>query len=153
MSGFYRDIRLTLLRLIRRPLYPMIAVSVLAVGLTAVIGVFAYLSAFRQPFPGADSDGLLRILGSDPDNPYLDISFLDFQDYAAAPSALDGIAATQPFYAASVRHEAETEVAFLEAVTGNYFDVLGAEVAVGRAIEPADDQAGAESVAVISYQW
>jgi putative ABC transport system permease protein len=153
VGALFRDLRITAVRLKRRPGYPLVAVLVLSIGLTAVIGVFAYLSAFRQPFPGADADGLFRLMESDPEEVFRDLSFLDFQDYAATASHFEGVAATQPFFAASVRHEAETEVAFLEAVSGNYFSVLRTPVALGRPIEPSDDAAGAPSVAVISYRW
>jgi predicted permease len=103
--------------------------------------------------PGTEANGLVRILDSTPDDPFLDLSFPDYEDLAGVAPFLEGVAATQPFYAASVRHETETEVAFLEAVTGSYFQVLRAGVAVGRALEPGDDRAEAESVAVISHAW
>jgi predicted permease len=154
LSGPLRDARLTLRRLLRRPLYPAIATVILALGLSASIGAFTYLNAFRQPFPGVrDSGGLFRILDSEPENPFLDLSYLDFQDYARSVSGFSGLVASQPFYAASVRHEDMTEVAFLEAVSGDYFDVLGVELSLGRGLAPSDDVAGAEAAAVISHAW
>jgi hypothetical protein len=96
MGALTRDLGITAVRLKRRPAYPLVAVLVLSIGLTAVIGVFAYLSAFRQPFPGADAEGLHRLMESDPEDAFRDLSFLDFQDYAAAASTFEGVAASQP---------------------------------------------------------
>ncbi len=117
------------------------------------MAVFTYINAFYQPFPGVDTNGLLRVFGVEDEGPYTDISYLDFLDYAEAEGAFTDFAATQPFYAASVRHETMTEVAFLEAVSGNYFTVLGIETAVGRGIRADDDRPGADPVAVISHAW
>ncbi|UCF21325.1 MAG: ABC transporter permease, partial [Gemmatimonadota bacterium] len=87
------------------------------------------------------------------EEPYRDITWLDFLDYGAADAAFEGLAATQPYYAASVRLETMTEVAFLEAVTGNTFSVLGIETSIGRGLTVDDDRPGADPAAVISHAW
>jgi len=149
----YHEVRSSVRAMMRRPLYAIVAVVVLASGLAAGISVFTYINGFYQPFPGANADGLVRVFGVSSEEPYRDISYPDFADYASANRAFDGIAAVQPYYAASVRHEKMTEVAFLEAVTGNYFAVLGVRTALGRGIMPGDDVPGADPVAVISNGW
>lgn len=153
MSGLIHDIRSSVRALRRRPFYPIVAVTILALGLSAAIAVFTYINAFYQPFPGVNARRLVRVFESESEQPYQDISYLDFLDYAATEGAFDGVAATQPFYAASVRHETMTEVAFLEAVSGNYFSVLGIETAIGRGLTVDDDRPGADPAAVISYAW
>jgi predicted permease len=153
LAGFRSDLRLTALRILRRPLYPAVAVAILALGLSAGIAVFTYVNGFSRPFPGTDPDGLVRAFAFDEESPYLDFSFPDYVDYASESTSFEGVAAVRPFHAASVRHETMTEVAWLEAVTGNYFGVLGIEMALGRGLEPADDRPGAESAAVLSYSW
>jgi predicted permease len=137
----------------RRPFYPIVTVVILALGLSAGIAVFTYINGFYHPFPGADADRLVRIFGSEPDELYRDISYLDFLDYAEQTQTFERLAAAQPYYAASVRHENQTEVAFLEAVSGDYFSVLGMQLTVGRGITPDDDRPGTDAAAVISYDW
>jgi predicted permease len=154
ISEILSDMRASVRGFRRRPFYPLVTVTILAVGLSAAVTVFTYFNGFSQAFPGADADRLVRVLGVERDDPYQDISYLDFVDYAAgATREFDGIAATAPFYAASVRREAMTEVAFLEAVTGNYFSVLRVRIALGRPIVPDDDRPGADPAAVISHRW
>lgn len=147
------DLRSAARSLRRRPLYPILSVVILSLGLSASVAVFTYVNGFFQPFPGVNAQGLVRVFGMVEDDQYQNISYLDFQDYANASGAFEGIAAVQPYYAASVRRETMTEVAFLEAVSGNYFSVLGVETTLGRGIAADDDSRGAPSVAVISHDW
>jgi putative ABC transport system permease protein len=153
MSDILQELRCSIRTLRRRPVYPVVAIIIMAIGLSAGVAVFTYINGFYQTFPGVDADRLVRIFGVDNDADYQDLSYLDFRDYAAAQGALQAICAAAPFYAASVRLETMTEVAFLEAVSGDFFSVLDLKLAVGRGIAPRDDRQGAESVAVISHAW
>ena len=132
MSEIAQDLRASIRSFRRRPFYPLVAVSVLALGLAACVAVFTYINGFYQPFPGVNAKRLVRVFGVESEEPYQDVSYLDYLDYSVADGAFEEIAATQPFYAASVRLESMTEVAFLEAVSGSYFSVLGIETGVGR---------------------
>ena len=153
MFEILHDLRCSIRTLCRRPFYPIVAVIILALGLSASVAVFTYINGFYQPFPGVGADRLVRIFGVDDEGGYQDISYLDFRDYAAAERAFDAMGASSPFYAASVRLETMTEVAFLEAVSGDFFAALDLALTVGRGITPDDDRPGAESVAVISHAW
>lgn len=148
------DLRASLRGFRRRPFYPIVAVTILTLGLAAAVTVFTYFNGYTQTFPGANAPGLVRVFGVTDDDPFQNIPYLDFQDYAAdASGSFAGITAVQPFYAASVRRETMTEVAFLTAVAGNFFPVLEIPMALGRPIGPSDDQPGADAVAVLSHRW
>ncbi len=153
MSEIMHDLRASLRSLSRKPLYPIIAVGILALGLSAGIAVFTYINGFFQPFPGVNSNGLVRVFGVEDEEAYQDIPYLDFLDYTAADNTFERIAAVQPYYAASVRLETMTEVAFIEAVSGDYFSVLGIETSVGRGLVANDDRPEAEPVVVLSHNW
>jgi len=137
----------------RRPFYPAVTVGILAIGISATVAVYTYYSSFFRPFPGVETEGLVQVFGVDAEEPFRDVAYLDFLDYSRATESFDEMAAVQPYYAASVRHTAMTEVAFLEAVTGHYFAVLGITASVGRGLEPDDDRDGADPAAVISHSW
>jgi len=137
----------------RRPLYPGIALVILSLGLTAAIAAFTYVDSFSRSFPGIDPDGLVQLFGSEQTEPFIDLSFLDYLDYAESSRSFESLAAVQHYYAASVRHDDMTEVAFLEAVTGDYFSVLRVEPAIGRLLTPNDDRIESDQAAVISYAW
>jgi len=91
------------------------------------------------------------VFGVETDDLYQNISYLDYLDYAEAEGSFSGVAAAQAGYAASVRRENLTEVAFLEAVSGDYFSVLDIDVHIGRGVHADDDQLATDAVAVISY--
>ncbi len=152
MSGWIEDLRDALRQIRRSPIQALVAVGVLAIGLSAGIAAFTYIHAFSQPFPGVAADGLVRLFGVEPDDPYTDLPFLDVLDYAESGAFAD-LAVAQPFYAASVRLEGMTEVAFIEAVTGNFFPLAGVDVAEGRGLLERDDRLESEPAAVISYEW
>jgi len=137
----------------RKPAQSALTVTILALGLTAGLAVVTYVNGFYQTFPGIDSRGLVRIFAREDASPYLDISYLDYLDYAEATDAFEAIGAVQVGYAASVRHETMTEVAFLEAVADDYFAVLGIEMTIGRPLTATDDRPEAEPVAVLSHSW
>ncbi len=153
MSEILHDLRASLRSLSRRPFYPIVAVGILALGLSAGIAVFTYINGFFQPFPGVDSNGLVRVFGAEDEEAYQDIPYLDFLDYTTADHTFERLAAVQPYYAASVRLETMADVAFLEAVSGDYFSVLGIETGVGRGLVADDDRPEAKPVAVLSHSW
>lgn len=105
-----------------------------------------------RTFPRVDADGLVQVFGTEEGDPYLDVSYLDYLDYAEAGRGLDGMAAVVNHFAASVRHEEMTEVAFLEAVAGSFLDVLRVRAALGRLLTPEDDRLEFPPAAVISDQ-
>lgn len=148
-----RALRDSLRGLRRQPGPALAAVAILAVGLSAGVAAFTYVDGFRQPFPGVEADGLVRIFDAGAQEPYRNLSYPDYLDYAGAELPFDGFAATQPFYAASVRFEDRTEVAYLEAVSGSYFRVLGVKTRLGRGLAEADDRPGAPAAAVLSHAW
>ena len=153
-SPLLADLRSSIRVLRRRPVFTIVAITILALGLSSGVAVFTYVNAFSQPFPGVDHRGLVRLLGVDEENSYQDISYLDFLDYAdGATAAFEEIAAVRPYHAASVRRETMTEVAFLEAASGGYFSVLGVETVVGRGLLEDDDRPNAVPVAVLSHSW
>ncbi|MGB5173731.1 MAG: ADOP family duplicated permease [Thermoanaerobaculia bacterium] len=158
MSQLAHDLRAAIRNIRRRPLIPIVVVTILALGLAACVAVFTYINGFQQSFPGVEARGLVRVFEVEPEEPYQDISYLDFLDYAAANSSAGdgvfaGLAAAQAYYAASVRHATETGVAFLEAVSGDYFRVLEIEMGIGRGLVVDDDRPGADPVAVLSHSW
>jgi len=153
MDTLVHDIRFTVRSMVRRPFFRAVAVVILALGLGATISVFTYLNGFQRTFPGADPDGLVQIFGANERDPFLDVSYLDYLDYAESSRSFESVGAVQAYYAASVRLEELTVVAFLNAVAGDYFQVLGVRPAIGRMLTSEDDRPDAEPAAVISHEW
>jgi putative ABC transport system permease protein len=132
----------------------MLAACTLALGLSASTAVFTYTNAYNRPFPGARVDGVFQLFQSSEVVPYGPISYPDFLDLAEAGEDRLEVAGSGPsLFAASVRHEALTEVVFGQSVTGNYFPVLQVEMSAGRWLSPNDDRPGAPPAVVISHEY
>jgi predicted permease len=121
-------------------------------GLAASTTVFTYLRSYYQPFPGADSAGLIRVFNRSDADAYGDLSYPDYMDLTRLnSSAFLGVAGDRPGFAASVRFEGGgTEVLFGNAVTGSFFSVLKIEMSLGRPILPDDDRPDAAPTVVLS---
>ena len=140
------------LRLIRRqPVLSAVATAALAVGIGLNAALFALLDAT-----------LLRRLAVDRPEQLVDVyvsndggygwygsSYPDYLDLRRGAPALTGLAGHVPVMAA-VATDAESRARPGEAVTGNYFHVLGVRAARGRTLLPDDDRPGAAPVVVIS---
>lgn len=148
------DVTTTLRRWRRAPAGPAIAGATLVLGLAALTAIFTHIRSFSRPFPGVRAQRLMVVNQATKASPWGTLAYADVLDYAAADyGAIEGFAWEGGGYAASVRHEAFTEVIFGEAVSGNYFSLMGIRMAAGRGLRPDDDQAGAPPVVVLSYRY
>jgi putative ABC transport system permease protein len=81
------------------------------------------------------------------------VSYLDLQDYRALSQVLIDAAGYAP-RPASITIDRSTERIGIEAVTDNYFTVLGVRAAVGRLIQPGEGRApGDAPVLVLAYDY
>jgi ABC-type antimicrobial peptide transport system permease subunit len=148
-----RDLRIAARRLIATPLFTIFSILSLGVGIgvttiaySLVDGIFFGKVAIHDPasavFVMASNDGRIRF------QPVM--SRPDFEDLRASQESLGTLAASWRFNP-SVASSATTELMQAEAVTGDYFPALGVAAALGRTIQPADDEARA-AVAVLSHE-
>src|SRR5262249_54055530 len=79
-------------------------------------------------------------------------SYLDYKDLRDRNEVMSGLLA-YTMAPISLSHEGVNERVWGYLVSGNYFEVLGVQAALGRFISPEDDRApGAHPVAVISHR-
>ena len=135
-----RGIRLALRRLGATPLFTTFAILSLAVGVAITTAVYSIVDAvflrglgIHEPDRVAvivtpDSGRLLTGTASEP----------DFRDLQSAQTSFTQLSASATF----VRRLASpsvTQMVMGEAVDGSYFATLGVSAALGRTIQPADD--------------
>lgn len=151
---FIRDIRFAFRMLAKSPGFTTVAVLSLALGIGAnsVIFNLVNLLLFR-PLPVDEPDNLVCIYNEVPEAPYpYDLSYADYVNYrdGIGNDVLSGLLAYKP-RALNLSAGARNERIYGEIVTGNYFDVLGVEVALGRSFLPEEDQVpGRNPVTVLS---
>jgi predicted permease len=158
MSHLLADIRFAIRSFSKAPVFTAVAVISLALGIGANTAIFTLMDqVLLRALPVKDPDRLVLIFargnhyGSNwGSNSMSYPMYRDFRDNNQVFSGLIGRFST----GASLNHSGYTERVSSDLVSGNYFEVLGVQPAVGRLITPDDDRvAGAGTVAVLSYDY
>ena len=148
------DIRAAARRLWQSPVYLAFSVLTLAVAIGSTTAVYSVIEAalFRQqPFPRIGE--IVNIYQSDvrfgASGPMIYLSHHDLEDLQASQTTFASVAAWRRFVGVAVSDVGSQQL-LGEAVTGEYFDLLGVNAALGRVLQPADDQPQAPPVIVLS---
>ena len=155
MQTLWQDLRYGARMLLKQPGFTLIAVLTLALGIGANTAIFSFVnSLFLRPLPVPNPDRVARMYAEDTQGRKFDVfSYPNYADLRDRSQTLQALAA-HGNVAASVGLGAGAENSEGEVVTGNYFQSLGVNAALGRALLPEDDQTpGAHSVVVISHAF
>lgn len=158
VEGFLQDLRYSARMLVNRPGLAAAAVLALALGCGANTAVFTLVNAvFLRPLPMHEPERLVAIYGADEEGGaagaaggYHRMSYLNYLDYRERVHSFTGILAYQGFGIGLGGDGDRPERVNGRAVSGNYFEVLGVQAALGRTFRADEDTApGAHPVAVI----
>ena len=155
MRSCFQDARFALRMLRRNPLFTIVAVLALGVGIAANTAVFSLMDALLlHPMPGVKRPSELVVFERWQEGQLLgNMGYPDFRDYRGQLRGFSGVAAeagARVSFSADSRASAERVAAGL--VSGNYFAVLGANPIAGRAIAD-EDETGARPVAVLGFAF
>ncbi|HSC26511.1 MAG TPA: ABC transporter permease [Vicinamibacterales bacterium] len=153
MGGFLGDLRSGLRQLIRQPGFSAAATLSLALGIGLNTTLFSIVNAvLLRDNPVAQPDRLVEIYtGLSDDYPQLTTSYPDYLDIRNGADALSGVAANA--YVRGILSTGERPVLVTgEAVTSNYFDVLGIRPPIGRGFREDEDRTpGGTAVVVLGH--
>jgi predicted permease len=162
MQSLWKDLRFGLRMLAKSPGFTAIAVTTLALGIGANTAIFSLMNQVllrRLPVKNPDELVILQAPGpvtghvsSDGDGTE-SFSYPMYKGLRDNNSVFSGVLARYNF-SASVASHGQTDRASGELVSGNYFEVLGVEPAVGRVFGQDDDRVpGAQPVVVLSHSY
>ena len=162
------------LRILRKsPGFTVVAVLTLSLGIGANTAIFSLLNAVMlQSIPVRHPEQLVILRWSahrQPEN----LGTSGYGDCLWVPGAIQSCSFSYPLYRAVLAHtdafssvlamagadqldlsgNGATSMVVGELVSGNYFETLGVPSALGRTIQPLDDQLGAPPVIVLSYGY
>jgi putative ABC transport system permease protein len=148
LEGLWRDLRYGARLILKNPGFTAVAAITLAMGIGANTAIFSFINTvFFLPLPAPDSDRIVWIQNSHTTPSWSD--YIALRDRSGAFSQL-------ALYNARtlLLKEGDTrEKAVCEFVTGNYFEMLGIQPAMGRTFLPEEDRApGTHPVVVISHR-
>src|SRR4030095_7648289 len=146
------DVKYGLRMLVKSPGFSVVAVLSLALGIGANTAIFRLVNAvLLRPIPVDDAARLMSVSTTDQKNPgNLPLSHLNFKDLRAQNAVFTDMAAFT-FNQVNYSTARESEQIPVQVVTANYFSLLGAQPAFGRAFLPGEDSTGAP-VAVRSHR-
>ena len=162
MTGIIHDIRYALRQLRKSPGFTLTAVLVLALGIGANTAIYTLLDQAllrRLPVKEANRLVLFRFSGSETGSTHsrgdtqIYFSYPMYRDLRDHNTVLSGLIATD-FAQVGVQWHNQPELADAELVSGNYFDTLGVQPALGRLVVPSDDLVqNANPVVVLSFNY
>jgi putative ABC transport system permease protein len=149
VDALLHDVRYALRALGRARGFTVATVLALTLGVGATTALFAVLWAvLLRPLPYRSPDRLVTILHGD--SVSAPVSPADYFDFRQQSHSFAGMAAAQAWGANLAANGRAERIPALQ-VTGTLFDILGVGAELGRAIQPGDDQAGQDHVAVLSH--
>ncbi len=155
METLLQDVRVSLRRLRKTPGFSLIAIISLALGIGANSAIFSLVNtALLRPLPVANPEQLVSLNNGSVkgDREFPTFSYLNYRDVRDRSSDVLSGVITYRFVPLSLSHDGVNERLWGYLASGNYFDVLGVQAALGRAFTTEDDKApGAHPVTVLTY--
>jgi predicted permease len=150
-STLRQDVRYAVRTLLRAPTFAVTVMATLALGIGANSIIFSAIDAvLLRDAPVADPDSLVDVYTSSGNNPYSSSSYPDYFDLRDS-GTFASLAAYTPV-SMTIDANGLPEPLAAQLVSGNYFEVLGITLPLGRRFTPDDDRLGAPvRVAVISH--
>ena len=167
MNTIWQEIRYGLRTLRNSPGFTAIAVFTLALGIGANVGIFSVMQqVLLQRLPVAHPEQLALVYSPGPKSGHVSSDevdgsesfsypmYKDLRDQLTTPAGvLSGLIAKADF-PVSLTSRGQTERAHSELVSGNYFEVLGVQPALGRTLQPFDSASDdGVPVAVLGYGY
>jgi len=155
MSGLLQDLRYALRQLRKSPGFAAVAVLTLALGIAVNATMFSLVSGFllHRP-PGRDPQRIVVVSSVNPDRSFhADASLVSAPNYLAwreANHVFEDMAADDRDRTVSLAEKEQAEALRADAVSPNYFSVLGVSPQLGRSFSIAEDQPGHDHVVILS---
>src|SRR5258708_6663967 len=154
MESLLADLRYGLRLLGRSPGFTIVCVLTLALGIGANTAIFSMVNALLlHPYNFRNLDSLVRVWedrGIDEGYDARYIAPADAEDLRSTNGVFDGLT-TYNYQSFGLGVEGDVQPVLGCRVSANFFDVLAVTPAAGRLFSAAEEQPGADQVAILSY--
>jgi putative ABC transport system permease protein len=151
----FQDLRYGVRMLAKNPGFAFVAVLTLALGIGANTAIFSIVNAvLLQPLPFSEPDRLVWVWGNIRNGGNrASTSPLDYLDYRKQNTTFEHFAATFSIpISFNLTGSGEPERLQGQAATGNFFQALGVNAALGRTFLLENEEPGRDQVAVLSHK-
>lgn len=155
MDIWLQDVRYALRGLVNSKVFTAIAVLTLGLGIGVNTAIFSVVNAFLfRPLPVPDAEQIVVVASkTDLVEFPIGVSYPNYLDYQERTDVLQGLALALPS-PVSLRTDGEAQRAWLQLVSGDYFDVLGVRPLHGRTFSPEEGEVpGGASVIVLDHGY
>jgi putative ABC transport system permease protein len=153
VETLWQDLRYSARTLRKKPGFTSIALLTLALGIGANTAIFSVVNAvLLRPLPYDGAEKLVSVFESFPDFPRLGLTELEFTSLRneSKSFAQFGVSGGAGF---TLTGAGEPERLQAGIASANYFDLLGANIALGRGFRPEEEFAGRNNVVLLSYDF
>ena len=152
MNNLLQDIRYGFRMLRRKPLFTVIAVLTLALGIGANSAIFTLVNTvLLRPLPVEAPGELVSLSVMGKNDSLQAFSYPNYKDFRDRNEVLSGLFATR-ISPMSLSRNGNNQRIWGYVVSGNYFDILGVSAVQGRTFLPEEDRTPlSHPVAVVSY--
>ena len=153
MDTFFKDLKYGARTLARTPLFTLIAVACLALGIGVNTTIFSVTDAILMtPFGFEEPDQLVVLNEANPkrDIDEAGVSFRNFRDWQAQSQSFSGMAA-QSFRSLTLTDVDEPVRLQGATISWNLFPMLGVRPILGRTFREDEDQPGAPGTVLLGY--
>ena len=159
---FFQELRYAVRQLRKAPVFTLVAVVTLALGIGANTAVFTLLDqALLRALPVSHPEQLVRLQFTGSTRGHFNSFGGDDHDYFSYPMYRDLRDQNQVFESliasdlqnVSVTWNNRPDLVGCELASGNYFEALGLQPAMGRLFVPADDMPNSSPVVVLSFNY
>jgi putative ABC transport system permease protein len=155
IESLLADLRYGFRSLRKSPGFAIVCVLTLALGIGANTAIFSMVNALLfHPYNFRDLDSLVRVWedrGIDEGYDARYIAPADAEDLRSSANSVFESLTTFSFQSFGLGTEGDVQPVLGCRVSANFFDLLSVTPAAGRLFSPAEEQPGADQVAVVSY--
>ncbi len=147
------DIRYAIRMLAKSPAFTFIAVLTLALAIGANTAIFSVVNAvLLRPLPYPHAEQLVQVFGTQPTLPEAPTSPANFLEWRTENRVFSHIA-TYVGQGFNLTGTDKPERVIGARVSGDTFQLLGVQPALGRDFTPEEDREGGNRVAILSYEF
>ena len=140
MESLFQEIRSTLRSLAKRPLFAVVAVLSLALGIGINTAIFSVLDALvLAPMPLRDPDRTVAVVRAAPGQPDRGTSFADFERYRERVDVFSEVSAFSSERPLLRTDGDRREQVYAEVVTPSFFSLMDVRVPFGRVFDERDE--------------
>src|SRR5215471_4868677 len=149
METLLADLRYGFRMLVRNPVFTVVAVLTLALGIGANTAIFSVVNAvLLRPLPYRDAGKLVLVFETEPQLEKAPVSGPDFVDWSHQSTTFESMAAGGEDDANLTGNGDPRRVA-IEPVSSGFFEMLGAAPRLGRSFRPDEDHPGHDAVVIL----